>query len=246
MIHVVICGAGQVGFNIARYLSHYDTQITIVDHSEELINEITNTLDVQGICGFASHPEVLERAGLDSADILIAVTQVDEVNMIACEVAHASFNIKTKIARVRSQAYLDPKWNHIFGDNNLSVDVVISPEAEIAKSISYSLTVPGAFLVIPFAEEKVKVVGVKCTINTPIVNTPLSHITSLFPSAEMTILGIIRGNTYIIPNEDERLLKDDEIYFNKRSSSFGIMYVLAKKLLRGKSIRCLKDSMDLL
>lgn len=210
---VIICGAGQVGYNIARYLSHYDVNVTCIDKERELITRISEKLDIQGICGSASHPEVLERAGVRDADVFIAVTQVDEVNMVACEIAHALFDVKTKIARIRNKAYFNPRWQRIFDPGNLSVDVVISPELEIAKSIAHSLEVPGAFAVYTLCEGLVRVVGVKCTLETPVVNTPITHIASLFPDVEMVVMGIVRGDTYIIPTEDEVLRNGDEIYF---------------------------------
>ena len=210
---VIICGAGQVGYNIARYLSHYDVHITCIEQDRELVTKISDKLDIQGICGSASHPEVLERAGVKDADVFLAVTQVDEVNMVACEIAHALFDVKTKIARIRNKAYLGSKWGRIFDPGNLSVDVVISPEAEVAKSIAHSLTVPGAFAVYTLCEENIRVVGVKCTMDTPVVNTPLTHIASLFPDVEMSVLGIIREEKYIIPSEDEILRKGDDVYF---------------------------------
>ena len=215
---VIVCGAGQVGYNIVRYLSRYDVHITCIEQNRDLVTEISDKLDVQGICGSASHPDVLDRAGVQDADVFLAVTQVDEVNMVACEIAHALFNVKTKIARIRNKAYLEPKWSRIFDPGNLSVDVVISPEAEVAKSIAHSLTVPGAFVVYTLCDGKVRVVGVKCSMETPIVNTPLTHIVSLFPDVEILVLGIIREENFIIPTEDEILRKGDEVYFCCESS----------------------------
>ena len=210
---IIICGAGQVGYNVARYLSHYDVNVTCIDKERELVTRISEKLDIQGVCGSASQPEVLERAGIRDADVFLAVTRVDEINMVACEIAHALFDVKTKIARIRNKAYLNPKWQRIFAPGNLSVDVVISPELEVARSISHSLEVPGAFTVFTLCQGLVKVVGVRCTLDTPIVNTPLTHISSLFPNVDMSIIGIVRGDDYIIPIEGEILRKGDEVYF---------------------------------
>ncbi len=104
-MQVIICGAGQVGFNIARYLASEDADITVIDHLPELVHKITELLDVKGLVGFASHPDVLERAGAADADMVIAVTYADEVNMVACQICHSLFEVPTKIARVRSQSY---------------------------------------------------------------------------------------------------------------------------------------------
>lgn len=212
-MRVVICGAGQVGFNLARYLSEHDNHVTVIDSSEELINRINDRLDVKAICGYASYPEVLQRAGAESADMIIAVTHSDEVNMVACEVAHALFNIPKKIARVRAQAYLHPQWSRLFDQSNLSIDAVISPEVEVAQAISRSLTVPGAFNIISLAEGKAKVVAVRCTPETPIINTPVSHINSLFPELDLTVIGIVRGDQNFIPLPTDVLHTGDEVYF---------------------------------
>ncbi|MBT4738783.1 MAG: Trk system potassium transport protein TrkA, partial [Rhodospirillaceae bacterium] len=131
---VVICGAGEVGSNIARYLATEANDVTVVDQSTELIRRITESLDVTGLVGHASQPDVLERAGIEDADMLIAVTLTDEVNMIACQVAHSLFGVPTKIARIRSQSYLQPMWSNMFTRDHLPIDVVISPEIEIARA----------------------------------------------------------------------------------------------------------------
>lgn len=210
---VIICGAGQVGYNVARYLSHYDVNVTCIDKERDLITRLSEKLDIQGICGSASHPEVLERAGVRDADVFLAVTQVDEVNMVACEIAHALFNVGTKIARIRNKAYFNPRWQRIFDPGNLSVDVIISPELEVAKSISQSLEVPGAFAIYTLCDGRIRIVGVKCNLETPVINTPITHIASLFPHVEMVVLGIIRGDQHIIPTEEEILRNGDEVYF---------------------------------
>ncbi|MDX1736847.1 MAG: NAD-binding protein, partial [Alphaproteobacteria bacterium] len=154
---VIICGAGQVGFHLARYLSAEDNDVTVVDQSPELIGKITDQLDVQAFVGHAAHPMTLERAGAEDADMLIAVTFTDEVNMTACQVAHSLFNVPTKIARIRQQNYLDPMWGSLFSKDNLPIDVIISPEIEVARAINRRLHVPGAFDMIPMANDKVRV-----------------------------------------------------------------------------------------
>ena len=132
---VVICGAGQVGFHIARYLSSEQNDVTVVDQSPELIGKINDSLDVQAFVGHASHPDVLARAGVGDADMLIAVTFADEVNMIACQVAHSLFNVPTKIARIRQQDYLRDEWANLFARDQLPIDVIISPEIEVARAV---------------------------------------------------------------------------------------------------------------
>ncbi len=210
---VIVCGAGQVGFNITRYLAQEDNDITVVDQSPELIRKISDTLDVKAIIGFASHPEVLARAGAADADLLIAVTQADEVNMVACQVAHSLFDVTTKIARIRQQGYLNPMWANLYSRDHMPIDVVISPEREVAEAIGRRLQVPGVFDMIPLADGKVKLIGVRCEEDCPIVNTPLRQLTQLFPDLNVVIIGLARDNEARIPSADDEMLPGDEVYF---------------------------------
>jgi trk system potassium uptake protein TrkA len=209
---VIICGAGQVGFNIARYLAAEDNDITIIDMSAEIIQKATDTLDVQGIVGHAAYPDVLSRAGAKKADMLIAVTQTDEVNMVACQVAASLFDVPTKVARVRNQSYLDPLWSDLYSSGNLPIDVIISPEIEVAQAVARRLAVPGAFDAVAMAGGLVTLLGVRCTADTPILNTPLWQLTELFPDLSLTIVGIWRQNQGIVPASDERLYEGDDVY----------------------------------
>ena len=215
---VIVCGAGQVGFNIARYLAQEDNDITVVDQSPELIRKISDTLDVKAITGFASHPEILARAGAADADLLIAVTQADEVNMVACQVAHSLFDVTTKIARIRQQGYLNPMWANLYSRDHMPIDVVISPEREVAEAIGRRLEVPGAFDMIPLADGKVKLIGVRCEEDCPIVNTPLRQLTQLFPDLNVVIIGLVRDNEARIPSADDEMLPGDEVYFVAESN----------------------------
>ncbi|WP_259779797.1 Trk system potassium transporter TrkA [Aestuariispira ectoiniformans] len=210
---VVICGAGQVGFHIARYLAGEQNDVTVVDQSPELIGKINDQLDVQAFVGHAAHPDVLERAGAGEADMLIAVTFTDEVNMTACQVAHTLFNVPKKIARIRQQSYLDPAWQNLFAREHLPIDVIISPELEVARAIGRRLRVPGAFDLIPMGNDKVQVIGVRCDEDTPIINTPLRHLTTLFPDLNIVIIAILRGERMIIPSSTDQMLPGDEVYF---------------------------------
>jgi trk system potassium uptake protein TrkA len=213
MMRIVICGAGQVGFNLARYLADHDNHVTVIDSSQELISRINERLDVRAVYGQASHPEVLLKAGIAEADMLIAVTQFDEVNMITCEVVNALFKVKTKIARIRNQSYLHPRWNALFSQEHLSIDYIISPEVELARAISRSMTVPGAFNVIPLADGLMKVIAVRCNNDTPLINTPISHLNGLYPGLEIAVIGIVRGEENLIPVAKDVLKSGDEVYF---------------------------------
>ncbi|MEW5703336.1 MAG: Trk system potassium transporter TrkA [Pseudomonadota bacterium] len=210
---IVICGAGQVGFNLARQLSAEGNDVTVIDRDPDRINRAASALDVQAIVGFASHPDVLVQAGLKDADMLIAVTREDEINMVACQIAHSLFKVPTKIARIREQEYLKPMWADLFSRDHLPIDVIISPEIEVAHAIARRLEVPGAFDVTPLAEGKVKLIGLRCLEDCPVVNTPLRQLTELFPNLSITIVGIIRNEQLIVPSDEDQMLADDDVYF---------------------------------
>jgi len=210
---VIICGAGEVGSNIAKYLATEANDITVIDQSTDLIRALSESLDVNGIVGHASQPDVLEKAGIGDADLLIAVTYADEVNMVACQVAHSLFEVPTKIARIRSQSYLQPIWSQMFTRDHLPIDVVISPEVEIARAVTRRLEVPGAMDVIPLSDDKVRLVGVRMTEDTPLINTPLRQLTSLFPEMQIMIVGIKRGDSAIVPHAEDEMFPGDEVYF---------------------------------
>lgn len=210
---VIICGAGQVGFNIARHLASEQHDVTVIDSSPELIAKIQGSLDVQALVGYASHPDMLERAGANDADIIIAVTLFDEVNMVACQVAHSLFDVPTKIARVRAQSYLRPMWQDLFSRDNMPIDVIISPEIEVALAVLRRLEVPGAFDMVPFCDGLVRAVGVRLREDCPVVDTPLRQLTELFPDLNIIVTIIIRDGKLIIPSSDDQLLVGDNIYF---------------------------------
>ncbi len=210
---VIVCGAGQVGFNIAHYLGSENNDVTVIDQRPDLIRKITDTLDVQAVVGYASHPSVLEQAGAADADLLIAVTAADEVNMVACQVAHSLFNVPTKIARIRNQNYLQPNWATLFSRDHLPIDVIISPEIEVARAIARRMQVPGAIDVIPLANDRVRLMGVRCDDQCPLINTPLRQLTVLFPDLNVVIIGIVRNGKAIVPTAEDQMVDGDEVYF---------------------------------
>jgi trk system potassium uptake protein TrkA len=144
-VKVIICGAGQVGWQIARHLAGEANDLTVVDSNPALVRRATETLDVQGLTGFASHPDVLDAAGARDADMIIAATYSDEVNMVICQVAHSVFRIPRKIARLRAQAYLDQLYADLYRSEHLPIDVIISPEREVAQAALKRLRAPQAF-----------------------------------------------------------------------------------------------------
>jgi trk system potassium uptake protein TrkA len=210
---VLIAGAGQVGSNIARYLAAAGNDVTLIDQHADLVQRIGDRLDIQAVIGFASNPSTLQQAGAADCDLLIAVTYSDEVNMVACQVAHSLFNVPTRIARIRQQDYLDSRWQDLFRRDHIPIDVVISPELEVARAIALKLQIPGAITVIPFADDKVRLIALRCDENTPILDTPLRQLTYLFPELNLVVLGIGREDSFFIPDADDQLLAGDEVYF---------------------------------
>ncbi len=235
---VIVCGAGLVGSNIARHLSMENNDVTVVDQSADLVRRISDTIDVNGVVGHASHPDILELAGAVDADMIIAVTYADEVNMVACQVAHSLFDVPTKIARIRHQSYLQPMWANLFSRDHLPIDVIISPEIEVAKSVTRRLQVPGAFEMIPLADDKVRLLGVRCEEDCPLVHTPLKQLTQLFPDLNIVIVGLMRDNKPSVPTGDDQMLPGDEVYFvvetghlPRAMAAFGHEETAARRLL---------------
>ncbi len=212
-MQVIICGAGQVGSNIARQLSREGNDVTLIDQNADLVRKIGDELDVRGMVGHASHPDVLESAGAAEADMLIAVTHSDEVNMVAVQVAHSLFDVPKKVARIRSQEYLQPIWADLYSRDHLPIDVIISPEVEVAHAIARRLKVPGAIDMVSFADGKVQVIGVRLDESCPIVNTPLRQLTELFPDLNITVVGIYREGKMLVPSSTDQMFPGDEVYF---------------------------------
>lgn len=214
---VIICGAGRVGQGIAARLAHENNQVTVVDISPKLVRHITTELDVRGVIGHGAYPDVLKQAGAEDADMIIAVTYSDEVNMIACQVAHSLFSVPTKVARVRAQSYLASEWNDLYNRENMPIDIIISPEIEIGKTILRRLNMPGAFDVVPFAEGRVLMMGVHMEENCPIIHMPISQIPELFPNLHAVIVGVKRDGEIFAPNKDDPLNPGDNVYFIVRT-----------------------------
>lgn len=205
----IILGAGRVGCGIARYLAFTGNDITVVAQTDELLRRLGDTLDVQPIIGHVCHPKTLHQAGLLEADILIAVTSSDEMNLLACSVARQLGFSKLTIARIRSPAYMDPHTT--FHPHRMAVDVVITPEDEIADALHRSTQVLGAFDVLSVHD--MKVVGVRCPEQAPLLNTPLRLIPGLFQQFEWVVLCIRRHGDIVFPTSHDVLLPHDEIYF---------------------------------
>lgn len=209
---VIICGAGQVGWQIARHLSGEHNDVTVVDSNPDLVRRATDTLDVQGIAGFASYPDVLDRAGAGDADMIIAATHSDEVNMVTCQVAHSVFAIQRKIARLRAQSYLTAIYSDLYRRDHMPIDVVISPEREVAAAAMQRLMAPAAFDTETFMDGMAQLLGITIDDTCPIVNTPLRQLTDLFSTLRAIVVGVRRDGTLFAPEPGDQLFPGDDCY----------------------------------
>ena len=209
---VIVCGAGQVGWQIARHLSGENNAVTVVDNNADLIRRATDTLDVTGIAGFASYPDVLDRAGARDADMIIAATHSDEVNMVTCQVAHSIFSVPRKIARLRAQNYLDAIYSDLYRRDHMPIDVVISPEREVADAALRRLTAPEAFDTQDFLDGMVQLVGIALDEDCPVVNTPLRQLTDLFSTLRAIVVGVRRKGRLFVPDPGDQLFPHDDVY----------------------------------
>lgn len=211
-MRVLICGAGRVGQGIARRLAQEKHDVTIVDADSELVDRVSTELDVRGLAGHAAHPDVLKNAGAADAEMIIAVTYYDEINMVICQIAHTLFAVPTKIARVRAQAYLDPSWKNLFSREGLPIDVVISPEIAVGDAILQRFLTPGAVMSATFGKGKVQVLGLEIGDQSPLVETALDQVADLFPDLSARVIGIGRGDVIHAPRSNDRLSVGDRAY----------------------------------
>ncbi len=209
---VIICGAGQVGWQIARHLSGENNDVTVVDSNPDLVRRATDTLDVQGISGFASYPDVLDRAGARDADMVIAATYSDEVNMVTCQVAHSVFSVPRKVARLRAQSYLTAIYSDLYRRDHMPIDVVISPEREVAEAALQRLAAPAAFDTETFLGGKAQLMGITIDEDCPVVNTPLRQLTDLFSTLRVIVVGVRRDGRLFAPAPSDQLFVGDNCY----------------------------------
>ncbi|MFN3952852.1 MAG: Trk system potassium transporter TrkA [Pararhodobacter sp.] len=209
---IIICGAGQVGWQIARQLAGEANDVSVVDNNPALVRRATDTLEVQGVIGFASHPDVLEAAGARDADMIIAATYSDEVNMVTCQVAHSVFNITRKIARLRAQTYLEPRYSDLFQRDHMPIDVVINPEREVSMAALRRIAAPATFDVQDFMEGRVRLAGIALDEDCPVLNTSLRQLTELFSTLRAIVVGVRRGSRLFAPEPADQLYAGDQIY----------------------------------
>lgn len=211
-MRIIICGAGRVGHGIAQRLSEEENDVSVIDTSASLIQAVRDTLDVKAYVGHGAHPDVLAQAGAEDADMIIAVTLYDEINMVACQVAHSLFNVPTKIARIRSQNYLAPHYSDLFSREHMPIDVIISPEVEVGMTVLRRIALPGATDAVRFANDSIAMVAIECLEDCPVVNTPLRQLSELFPDLVATVVGVSRNGHLSVPTSSGQLETGDLAY----------------------------------
>ncbi|MDN3638011.1 Trk system potassium transporter TrkA [Simiduia curdlanivorans] len=208
---IIILGAGQVGGTLAVNLASEANDITVVDTDPALLEDLRDRIDIGVVTGSASHPNVLISAGIEDADMLVAVTSNDEINMIACQVAHSLFRTPTKIARVRSQAYLSQ--GNLFSNEVIPIDVLISPERLVSDYIFRLIEHPGALQVLDFAEGRVQLVAVRAYYGGPLVGQELRYMRQHMPSVDTRVAAVYRRGKAIMPEGSTVIEADDEVFF---------------------------------
>ncbi|MEX1058100.1 MAG: Trk system potassium transporter TrkA, partial [Natronospirillum sp.] len=233
---IVILGAGQVGGSLASTLAHEDNDITLVDTNLERLRELQDRLDIRTVEGLASHPNILIQAGADDADIIICVTNSDEVNMVSCQVAHSLFKTPTKIARIRNQHYLK-RAEALFNPQAFPVDVLISPEQVVCDYIKRLIEHPGALQVLDFADGKIKLVAVKAVQGSPLIGQELRFLKQHIPNVPTRVAAIFRKDRAILPEGNTRIEADDEVFFITASPDIrAVMSELRRKEVAYKRI----------
>ncbi len=208
---IIILGAGQVGGTVAANLTSEDNDITVVDRNAQILQGLQDRLDLRTVLGNGTHPAVLERAGADDADMIIAVTDSDEANMVACQIASTLFHTPSKIARVRAVEYLSHP--QIFAPDALPIDVLISPEQLVTQYVRRLIEHPGALQVMDFADGKVRLVGVRAYYGGPLVGQELRTLREHVPGVQTRVAAIYRRGSAIIPEGDTVIEAGDEVFF---------------------------------
>jgi len=244
-VKIIICGAGKVGTSIARHLVDQGSDVTVIDSSHKLIDDLREKVDLKTVIGSASNPSVLKNAGAEDSDMIIAVTLQDEINMVACQMAHTFFKIPRKIARLRTEDFLNPIWRDLYNADNMPIDLIISPELEVARSIERQLKAPGAYDVVPFLNDEIELLSLVINEKCPLVDTTLINIHELFQenadtekNLRASILGISRDERLFIPKKQDTLTQGDHVYImvdknhvKRTMSAFGYDEKPIKKLI---------------
>ncbi len=232
---IIILGAGQVGSSVAASLVNEENDITLVDVDPTALQLISERYDLRTITGIASHPSVLAKAGAKDADMILAVTNSDEVNMIACQVAYTLFHTPTKIARIREIEYL--KNTPLFAQEALPVDVLISPEQLVTEYIERLISHPGALQVVDFADGKAQMIALKASYSGMLVGHSIRDLKKQLPGIEYKIFIIFRKNQAIIPDADTVIVANDEVFFiSSQKSIRQLLQIIRNKEKPYKSI----------
>ena len=211
---IVVGGASSVGKSIVGYLSLGNNDIVVVDEDSVKLEELAKEYDIQPVLGSISHPDIQERVGMKNMDMLIAVTESDEINMIACQVAYTLFNVPRKIARVDSKYFLNPLWNTLYNEKSLPIDLVITPDVEIAKFINNLLQLPGSTAVFPFFNDLVNIFAFRLKdTDVPFMDFSVKHINHKLAELSANIVLIIRGSRRIIPSGEELYLQRNDLIY---------------------------------
>jgi len=209
---ILILGAGQVGSSAAYHLSREEAnEVTVVDRRSGVLRELQDRLDIRTVVGHAAHPDVLNRAGANDADIVVALTDTDETNMIACQVAYTLFHTPTKIARIRSAEYMNAK--DLFTQDAIPIDVRISPEQLVCEYIEQLILYPGASQVLDFAGGRVRLVGARADRDGLLVGQRIATLKEHIPNSEARIAAIYRKGKSILPDGDTVIQEGDEVFF---------------------------------
>lgn len=211
-MRIIICGGGRVGYNLAAYLSRQKNDVTFIDNDEAIIHEINTGLDVNTILGSAANPNIQQQAGAGDADVIIAVTGIDEVNMVICQVAHSLFNVPKKIARIRQRAFRDQEWSNLFSRAHMPIDCIISPEEEIANDITNRLNFFGVQNFVSIQQDQAHIVSIQCHDHCPLLNTTISQLPELFPQVSFEIIAIRRQGRSFFPQESDQIFKNDQVF----------------------------------
>ena len=209
---IIVGGAGNVGRSIISYLSRASNDIIVLDTDQSRLDEISKEFDIQPVLGSVSRPDILEKVGAQTADILIAATNNDEVNLVACQVAYTLFNIKKKIARVDSEYFLSPLWNTLYNEKSLPVDLVISPDQEIAHHILALLSVPSAKEVYTFNNGRFVLFSFQCDSECPLYQFSINELYENYKEIPFNVVQIIRNGTNFFPKDSEHICKGDNVY----------------------------------
>ncbi|MDX1749942.1 MAG: Trk system potassium transporter TrkA [Methylophaga sp.] len=208
---ILILGAGQVGASVAATLAREDDDITLVDTDANSLHKLQDHYDIRTVQGLASHPDVLERAGAADADLVLAVTNSDETNMVACQICHTLYNTPTKIARIRTPEYLTKP--ELFSNEAIAIDVLISPEQLVTNYIERLISHPNALQVLDFADGLVQLVAVRAFHGGPLVGNPLRELRKHIPKTETRVAAIFRNGKAILPEAETVIEADDEVFF---------------------------------